>query len=278
MCERELLLFALVWFIIGMLDEVAVDVIWVLLRLSGRVKTPRLAPGEGLRELSGPAAVLIPAWQEADVIGTTIGSMLSGWGQRDYRLYVGCYRNDLATIAAVMRASANDSRLRLVIHDRIGQTTKADCLNRLYAALASDEARMTTRFRMVVLQDAEDMVHPEALWLLDHSLDTAEFAQLPVRPELSRGSHWVAGHYADEFAESHAKAMVVRDALAARPRAWAVHFTAICWRGSTLCGARLARPDHLPPNALPRIMSWVSSSRTLAGAGGSCGGAMRLAI
>ena len=215
MCERELLLFALVWFIIGMLDEVAVDVIWVLLRLSGRVKTPRLAPGEGLRELSGPAAVLIPAWQEADVIGTTIGSMLSGWGQRDYRLYVGCYRNDLATIAAVMRASANDSRLRLVIHDRIGQTTKADCLNRLYAALASDEARMTTRFRMVVLQDAEDMVHPEALWLLDHSLDTAEFAQLPVRPELSRGSHWVAGHYADEFAESHAKAMVVRDALAA---------------------------------------------------------------
>ena len=215
MCERELLLFALVWFIIGMFDEVAVDAIWAVLRLSGRVKTPRLAPGEGLRELSGPAAVLIPAWQEAEVIGVTIASMLSTWGQRDYRLYVGCYRNDPATIAAVMRASGNDSRLRLVIHDRIGPTTKADCLNRLYAALASDEVRMPTRFRMVVLQDAEDMVHPEALWLLDRSLDTAEFAQLPVRPELSHAPHWVAGHYADEFAESHAKAMVVRDALRA---------------------------------------------------------------
>ena len=215
MCERELLLFALVWFIIGMFDEVAVDAIWALLWLTGRVKTPRLAAGEGLQELSGLAAVLIPAWQEAEVIGVTIASILSSWGQRDYRLYVGCYRNDVATIAEVMRASGNDPRLRLVIHDRIGPTTKADCLNRLYAALASDETRMKARFRMVVLQDAEDMVHPEGLWLLDHALDTAEFAQLPVRPELSRGAHWVAGHYADEFAESHAKAMVVRDALGA---------------------------------------------------------------
>ncbi|MFX8637222.1 glycosyltransferase family 2 protein, partial [Acinetobacter baumannii] len=35
----------------------------------------------------------------------------------------------------------------------------------------------------------------------------------PVRPEPQAASRWVGGHYCDEFAESHAKAMVVRDWL-----------------------------------------------------------------
>jgi len=38
--ERELLLFALFWFIIGMVDEMALDAIWLGLRITGRASTP----------------------------------------------------------------------------------------------------------------------------------------------------------------------------------------------------------------------------------------------
>ena len=37
----------------------------------------------------------------------------------------------------------------------------------------------------------------------------------PVLPEPLPDSSWVSGHYCDEFAEAHAKTLVVRDALGA---------------------------------------------------------------
>jgi adsorption protein B len=51
--------------------------------------------------------------------------------------------------------------------------------------------------------------------VLDCALDEAEFAQLPVLPEPQPDARWIAGHYCEEFAEAHGKAMVVRDALSA---------------------------------------------------------------
>lgn len=216
LAEHELILFAGIFFLIGAIDEFAVDLAWVWLKLTGRVETrtvDRKRLGEW--ELDAKAAVIIPAWQEAEVIGTTIAHALKVWPQRRLRLYVGCYRNDPATVEAVIRAAGNDSRLRLVILDRAGPTTKADCLNRLYTALEQDEARSGEDYHMIVLHDAEDMVDPAGLKLLEAGLDGAEFAQLPVLPEPQASSRWIAGHYGDEFAEAHGKAMVVRDALGA---------------------------------------------------------------
>ncbi len=215
LAQYELMLFAGFWFIVGMADEMAIDLAWFWLLLRGRVRSARLADDMSGRALSGIAAVFIPAWREAEVIGPTVAHALKAWPQAELRLYVGCYQNDPATIAAAMAASNGDPRLRLVIHSRAGPTTKADCLNRLYGALSEDELRSGSRARCVVLHDAEDMVHPAALVVLDAALDGAGFVQLPVRPEPLADSRWVAGHYADEFTESHAKAMVVRDALGA---------------------------------------------------------------
>ncbi len=211
--ERELLLFAGFWLAIGLLDEFAIDLSWIWLKLTGRARTGHLPPGYGTAPLAGPMAVLIPAYAESQVIGTTIRHLLGVWQHDDLRLYVGCYQDDPATIAAAIAAAGQDSRLRLVLLNSAGPTTKADCLNRLYAALQADESRSKRRFRGVILHDAEDMVHPAALGAIDAALAAADFVQLPVRPVASTGNRWVAGHYADEFAESHAKAMVVRDAL-----------------------------------------------------------------
>jgi adsorption protein B len=40
--ERELLLFAAVWFVIGAADDLGMDMLWLWLRLSGRARTGRL--------------------------------------------------------------------------------------------------------------------------------------------------------------------------------------------------------------------------------------------
>jgi hypothetical protein len=105
--------------------------------------------------------------------------------------------------------------LRLVFHDRIGPTTKADCLNRLYQALSEDEERSGYRARMVVIHDAEDMVDPAGLGLLDRAMDCADLVQLHVLPVPPPQNAWIGSHYCEEFAEAHGKAMVVRDALRA---------------------------------------------------------------
>ena len=213
--EYELLLFAAIWFAVGALDELGVDVLWLWLKFTGRVRTGK-APADANAPLRGIAAVLVPAWQEAAVVGTMLEHTLRVWPHAELRIYAGCYCNDVETLGAMVGAvsgAERDPRLRIVVHNQAGPTTKADCLNRLYAALEEDERRGGWRARSLILHDAEDMVHPAALALLDRGLDEAEFVQLPVRPEPQAGSPWIAGHYCDEFAESHGKAMVVRDWL-----------------------------------------------------------------
>lgn len=213
--REELLLFSAVWIIVGAIDEVVMDIVWIWLRLAGRAKTGRLPEGAAEAPLAGNAAILIPAWREAAVIGVTVSHMLRAWRQSDYTIYVGCYRNDPETFAVASAAGGGDPRLRVVTVDVDGPTTKADCLNRLHAALCEDERANGTSYRSIVLQDAEDMVHPAGLAVIDARLAHADFVQLPVRPELQSDARWIAGHYADEFAESHAKDMVVRDTLGA---------------------------------------------------------------
>lgn len=213
--RNELLLFAAFWIIVCSLDELAVDLRWLWLRATGRGRTRRLPAGIEMLPLGGKAAVFVAAWHEAEVIGAMVSHSLRAWTQPELRLYVGCYRNDPATLNAAVAAARGDARLRIVIHDRDGPTTKADCLNAVYAAMREDEQGMAAPYAWVMIQDAEDMVHPAALAVVDLGLRTADFVQLPVRAELPRGGHWIAGHYADEFAESHGKVMVVRDSLGA---------------------------------------------------------------
>ena len=209
--ERELFLFAAFWLVLGALDELAVDLAWLWLRATGRIPTRRADPPPP--RLSGHTAVFVAAWDEAAILATTLTQVSLAWPQPELRLFVGVYRNDPATFAAACRGAAHDPRIRIVVHDRPGPTTKADCLNGLYRALEREETRHGLVFRTVILQDAEDMVHPAAIGVIDHAIGTTAMVQLPVRPALAGGTRFVSGHYADEFAESHTKGLVVRDAL-----------------------------------------------------------------
>ena len=214
--EHELLLFAGVFFLIGSVDELAMDFAWIWMKLTGRAHTLQIRRENHCSgSLAGPAALFIPAWHEEQILATTIAHALAAWPQRELRLYAGCYRNDAATAEAIVSGAAGDPRVRLVVHDRDGPTTKADCLNRLYDAMEADERRCGTQFRVVLLQDAEDMVDPAALGLIDAAMAQADFVQLPVLPVPQVRSRWVGSHYCEEFAEAHGKAMVVRGQLGA---------------------------------------------------------------
>jgi len=210
----ELLLFAAFFFVLGAFDELVMDGAWLACLISGKGRSHRLgAPMPA--QLGAPIALFVPAWREAKVIAPMIRHALAAWPHADLRIYAGCYVNDPATRAAMEAGGAGDPRLRIVINEVPGPTTKGQCLNRIYRAMREDEAREGIRFRAVLLHDAEDMVHPDALTLIDRALDEADFVQIPVRPEMQVASPWVGNHYADEFADAHVREMVVRDWLGA---------------------------------------------------------------
>ena len=214
----ELALFAAVGFLLFALDDLAVDLIYFARRgwraLSVYSRFPRAFAGTiAPPDRPGWLAVLIPAWDEAAVIAPMLRATLARFEHDDYRLFVGHYRNDPATAAVV--EAVRDPRLVSVEIDVDGPTTKADCLNRLYAALIAYEAALGREAKAVVLHDAEDLVHPLELKLFDRLVERAGVIQLPVVPLLDPGSPWVAGHYADEFAQGHIKELVVREAVGA---------------------------------------------------------------
>lgn len=208
---REAMLFAAIGFLIGGIDDLLVDLAYGVARLRDLMRRarPRRLP------LSPPPmALFVPAWDEATVIGPMLRATLSRYGEGNYRIYVGTYPNDLKTIVRVADVALTDRRVKLVVGPARGPSTKADCLNAMWRALLRDEAA-GDRFAAVVLHDAEDLVHPLELplfatWLRDH-----DAVQLPVRPLADARSPLVAGHYLDEFAESHGKNLIVRELLGA---------------------------------------------------------------
>jgi adsorption protein B len=218
--QKEMLLFASLCFLIGAIDDMVFDGLWIFYRLKRRLfvySRYRRATVETLGDATpdGRLAIFVPAWNEAPVIGAMLERCLRQWRAGAYRIYVGCSPNDQATIAAVAAAAAGSRELRLVICRQNGPTTKADCLNHLWDALCQDEIEEKRNYAGVVLHDAEDLVHPEELRLLRHLVSRAALVQLPVIPRRATRSRWIAGHYGDEFAELHGKQMVMREALGA---------------------------------------------------------------
>src|SRR4029450_4276111 len=96
----------------------------------------------------------------------------------EFWVFVGHSRNDPATLAAI--ASVKDPRVIAVEIDVDGPTTKADCLNRLYAALFAHENAAGRNPKAIVRHDAEDLVHPLELKLFDRLVEYAGLVQLPV--------------------------------------------------------------------------------------------------
>jgi adsorption protein B len=221
--HHELLLFAAVGLAIGGIDDLLVDLVYLFRRgwreLAVYTRHPRMTTQTlPASSNSGRIAIFVPAWQEDNVIGNMLRGALRAWGAADYRLFVGVYPNDPATLAAVADVAEGEPRIIIGLNDRPGPTTKGDCLNGLWRAMLAEERLSGQRFKAVVLHDAEDVVHADEIRLFDRMIDRFALVQLPVMPLLGDGGWWsrfITNHYADEFAESHTKTLIVREALGA---------------------------------------------------------------
>lgn len=234
---RELVLFAAAGLLIGGVDDLAMDLVWLargcwrrwfVFTRHERATLATLPPPNA----PGLLAVFIPAWKEEAVIGRMLAAAVAGIVHDDYRLYVGTYPNDPATVRAVR--AVNSDRVRLVGGVLPGPTTKAECLNRMWHAMLADEEMSGRRVKAVILHDAEDVIHAGELALYDRMIERFDFVQVPVRPLPVRPSFgaraasptwrdhlfgwWrrsVSSTYMDEFAEAHGKQLCVREALGA---------------------------------------------------------------
>ena len=212
---REMLAFSAVGLALSSLDDLFVDAVFLsrltLRRLTVYRRHPR-AHADRLARPVGVMAIIVPAWDEAAVIGAMLRDLTRRLDYSAYRVFVGVYPNDPATRAAIM--AVGDPRIELVVCTRPGPTTKADCLNHLWRALVAHEVHHGV-FKAVVLHDAEDVIDPLELRVFDHLIPRLAMVQLPVVPLVDVRSRWIAGHYMDEFAETHLKDMAVREALGA---------------------------------------------------------------
>lgn len=156
-------------------------------------------------------AVMVPAWNEGEVVGKMVENIIERVEYRNFMVFVGTYPNDPRTQAAVERLAAQYPQIINVINPKDGPTTKADCLNNVYRTVKVYEQREEVNFDMFVVHDSEDVVHPHSFLLFNYLIPRVDAIQLPILPlptRLSRVVHWT---YADEFSETHMKDVPVRE-------------------------------------------------------------------
>ncbi|WGS53255.1 glycosyl transferase family protein [Paraburkholderia sp. D15] len=204
--------------LLSSLDDLFID-LWYWIRQAVRHFTverqykPLTAAQLHQRE-EQPIAIMIPAWQEHDVIAAMIEDMVRVLDYRAYTVFVGTYQNDPATIAEVERMRHRYKHLHRVEVPHDGPTCKADCLNWIVQAILHYEFEAGTEFAGVVMHDSEDVLHPLELKFFNYLLPRKDMIQLPVASLERDWYELVAGTYMDEFAEWHAKDLVVRESLA----------------------------------------------------------------
>ena len=132
---------------------------------------------------------------------------------RNYHFFIGVYPNDAPTIRAVTEQARRHPRIHVATCPHDGPTSKGDCLNWIYQRMKDYEARHNMRFRIVMMHDAEDLIHPESLRLINWFSRRYAMVQVPVLPLATPIGEWTHGLYCDEFAEYQHKDIPVRQHL-----------------------------------------------------------------
>jgi len=204
-------------FVIGGIDELFVDVVYMLrqvyVRLVIRRKFPPLTEARMVEIPEKPVAILIPCWDESAVIRRMLDNTIRTINYSNYQIFIGTYPNDAQTQREVDLAREVYGNVNRIVCPKDGPTNKADCLNWIYAGIKRYEKDNGITFEIFVMNDSEDIVHPLYLKLFNYLIPRKDMVQLPVFPIIPKWWQFTAGHYADEFAENHARDMVVREIL-----------------------------------------------------------------
>jgi bacteriophage N4 adsorption protein B len=161
-------------------------------------------PRSTLGEIINPPrriAIFVPCWKESRVIGNMVRHNISAIRYSNFDFFLGVYPNDQATVDAATQLSEGFTNVHVALCGNPGPTSKADCLNWIYRRMQHFEEQQATYFDTVVLHDAEDIIHPEALALIDRERADYAMVQVPVLPLPTPFHEVTHGIYCDEFAE-----------------------------------------------------------------------------
>jgi adsorption protein B len=147
----------------------------------------------------------VPLWREHRVIGRMLEHNLSVIRYYNYDIFVGVYPNDELTVRVVSELAAQNPRVHMAVCPHDGPTSKGDCLNWTYHLLQVFETRNQVHFDVVMTHDAEDLIHPESLRLINWFSRDYDMVQIPVLPLPTPFPEITHGLYCDEFAEYQLK-------------------------------------------------------------------------
>ncbi|MFN3323171.1 MAG: glycosyl transferase family protein [Bryobacteraceae bacterium] len=193
------------------LDDLFVCAVWFYGSISGRIG--RRLPPAASHIPERPIAIFVPLWQEAGVIGRMISHNIASIRYRNYKLFLGAYPNDRPTLEAVAQLQSRFPDVTLAVCPTDGPTSKADCLNWIYQRMLLEETERGERFQIVVTHDAEDIIHPESLRLINYYACEFDMVQVPVLPLPTPAREPTHGIYCDEFAEFQTKDIPARQLL-----------------------------------------------------------------
>lgn len=214
---KLLISLAVLMIFISGVDDLFVDILYWVLWFSHRRRGMSTKRRYTDSQLDGcpqrAAAIMVPAWQEAEVIARMAGRAATTLDYDNYHIFVGTYPNDKETQAEVDGVSGDYGFVHKVVNERPGPTSKADCLNNVVRAIREFEHVNNIEFEFVVMHDAEDVIHSKELKCFNFLMRYYDMAQLPVLPLRRKWVYMTSGHYIDEFAETHFKNMFVRSHL-----------------------------------------------------------------
>ena len=182
---RESVILACIGFLIGGIDDLALDAVYWLGAVASSRPNPRVTDlAEGV---AGRLAIFVPAWDEAAVIGRMLATTLARFGDDDFRTLCrrlcqrprddrrgGGRRRTRRAGAAGAQCARRGRRPR--------RTASTACGKRCGAKrMRKDGARIAVAFH-----DAEDVVHRDELRVYRALLRDYQVVQLPVMPLVDR--------------------------------------------------------------------------------------------
>ena len=209
-----LLFYVAIYFLISGLDDLSIDVrlVWhSVMRKLRRSQAPLPSAHEIRRHSQKRIAIMVPLWQESSVLRAMVETNLRQVEYQNFAVFLGVYPNDEGTVAVARALAAQYPNVHVALCSRPGPTSKADCLNHIYRKIEPIEALGSPRFDIVVLHDAEDVLHPASLALVNWFADSYGMVQVPVLPFPTGIRDWVHGVYCDEFAEFLSRDMRLRE-------------------------------------------------------------------
>ena len=176
-------------------------------------KQPRLSLERLRAREQQRIAVMVPAWNEGEVVASMVDNIIKRVEYDNYNIFVGTYPNDPATQNCVDRLAKEYPQIIKVVTARPGPTTKADCLHNVLATIRKHEEANGVNFDIILMHDAEDWVHPQEFLLHNYLIPSVDVVQVPILPFPTKWNKWVHWIYADEFSENHMKDVPVREKI-----------------------------------------------------------------